>query len=417
MRNIYTSVDIGTDSIKIVVCEVSNNKLNLLAASSVKSKGITKGVITDFSEAALSLREAVSEIENMLGVIIKEAITSVPSYGANFRPVKGLISIDKNKPVSGVEINEVIASAANRYPDSKMEIVTVIPITFGLDGKAGIKDPKGLFGDELEVHAIMVSVPKKSVVDTVTLFSEVGIELTDISINGIGSYYAFRNKDYDSTSGAIIDMGKDTTTITIVNKGIVVNNSVIELGSRMIEKDLAYVFKTSVKNALVMKEKFALAHKLNASNTEIFDIEDENMEQPIIVNQFEASEVAMSRIEEILSVAKKDIAAITNGKVKFVIITGGASNMRDFKNIAVEIFGDYAIIGNVKLIGIRDNRFAPAVGNIVYFVSKLKLKGENYSMFSSSDIETFSINRQEKEKNDTMLNKVFGYFWNNEEDK
>ena len=47
MKHIYTSIDIGSDTIKIVVCELYQNKLNLLAASSFKSKGIKKGLITD----------------------------------------------------------------------------------------------------------------------------------------------------------------------------------------------------------------------------------------------------------------------------------------------------------------------------------------------------------------------------------
>ena len=47
MKNIYTSIDIGSDTIKVVTCELYHNKLNLLAASSVKSKGIKKGLIID----------------------------------------------------------------------------------------------------------------------------------------------------------------------------------------------------------------------------------------------------------------------------------------------------------------------------------------------------------------------------------
>ena len=45
MRRIIASLDIGSDTIKLVVCELYNNKLHLLAASSVKSKGIKKGII------------------------------------------------------------------------------------------------------------------------------------------------------------------------------------------------------------------------------------------------------------------------------------------------------------------------------------------------------------------------------------
>lgn len=46
MRHIYTSVDIGSDSVKVIVCELCKNKLNLLGASSVKSKGIKRVLYT-----------------------------------------------------------------------------------------------------------------------------------------------------------------------------------------------------------------------------------------------------------------------------------------------------------------------------------------------------------------------------------
>ena len=40
MRKVYTSVDLGSDSIKIMVGEFYNKKLNVLATSCVKSRGI-----------------------------------------------------------------------------------------------------------------------------------------------------------------------------------------------------------------------------------------------------------------------------------------------------------------------------------------------------------------------------------------
>ena len=59
MKHVYTSVDIGSDSIKIVVCELFQNKLNLLAATSYKSRGIKKGLITDIEQASECLKEAL----------------------------------------------------------------------------------------------------------------------------------------------------------------------------------------------------------------------------------------------------------------------------------------------------------------------------------------------------------------------
>ncbi len=45
LKHIYTSIDLGSDSIKIVVCELVHNKLNLLAANTYPSHGIKNGLI------------------------------------------------------------------------------------------------------------------------------------------------------------------------------------------------------------------------------------------------------------------------------------------------------------------------------------------------------------------------------------
>ena len=79
MKHIYTSVDIGSDSIKVVVCELFQNKINLLAASSFKSKGIKKGLITDVELASITIKQAINEVENILNLRINKVIVSVPS--------------------------------------------------------------------------------------------------------------------------------------------------------------------------------------------------------------------------------------------------------------------------------------------------------------------------------------------------
>ena len=62
LKNIFTSIDIGSNNIKVVVCELHNNKLNLLAASSVSSKGIKRGMIVNADEASKSIKEAFEKV-------------------------------------------------------------------------------------------------------------------------------------------------------------------------------------------------------------------------------------------------------------------------------------------------------------------------------------------------------------------
>ena len=47
MSDIYTGIDLGTNSIKVVVCDKLNDNYHVLASSSESSNGIKNGYITD----------------------------------------------------------------------------------------------------------------------------------------------------------------------------------------------------------------------------------------------------------------------------------------------------------------------------------------------------------------------------------
>ncbi len=413
MKKIYTCVDIGSDTIKVVVCELHKNRLNLLAATSKKSKGIKKGVITNVEKASESLREALGEVEAMLGVRIKRVIASVPNYFAEYTYAEGIVEVkNENKIVTGDDVIRCLHNAVKNKINVNYELVTVIPIDFSIDGKKLVKDPKGLKCDILSSRMILVTTPKKNIYSVVSLIENIGVTVEDISLNNIGDIYAFKNVDTESKVGVVINIGSEITTVSLYNKNIVVKSSIIGLGGKNVDNDIAYIYKISNEQALKIKEKFALGHKLYASVNDFYEVATKNNEV-ISINQFEVSEIVMSRLEEILTLAKKEINILTNKKIHYIIITGGISNMAHFQYIADDVFGKCAIIGNIKVIGVRDNRYSSALGNIVYFIDKLKLRQKEYSMFSREDAEELSSTKKSliNISNDSMLGKVFGYFW------
>lgn len=413
VKHIYSCVDIGSDTIKVVVCELFKNKLNLLAASSVKSKGIKKGLITDIEAASTSLKKALNEVEEMLGIKIKKIMASVPSYFAEFNVINGEVKVSGEESIiTGEDVINALQVAMRTKQDNSREMVTIIPIDFTVDEKTGIKEPKGLVGSKLGARAVMVTTPKKNVYSVVSLIENVGVEVVDISLNSIGDIYAFKTKEMEEKIGAIINIGSETTSVSLYNKGIIVKNSIIQLGGKNIDNDIAYMYKIDTLTALKMKEKFALAHKKYANVSDTYEITGSD-NVTFKINQFEVSEIVMARIEEILTLAKKEIGLLTNKPIEYVIITGGVSNMAHFEYIADQVFGKDASIGNVKLVGIRNNKYSSAVGNIVYFINKLKLKGQDYTMVSDNYAEELSSTRKNivNISNDSMLGKVFGYFF------
>ena len=62
MKHVYASMELGSSSIKIVVCELYKNHLNLLAASTTPSRGIKKGLIVEPDLAKKSVMLALKEM-------------------------------------------------------------------------------------------------------------------------------------------------------------------------------------------------------------------------------------------------------------------------------------------------------------------------------------------------------------------
>lgn len=412
LKNIFTSIDIGSDSIKIVTCELYNNKLNLLAASSVKSKGIKMGMIINPSEASNSIRKCLDDIETMLGIEIKKVIASVPSNFADFEFIKSEVEV-KNE--TGIIESDNIVEALQIAMDSKLkpdkEMVTIIPIDFKVDGVDNISNPLGHPGKLLGTRAIMVTTPKKNIYSVVSVLEDVGVDVIDIMINSIGDINSLKNQATDNKIGAIINIGAETMNVALYNKNIIVKNSIIGIGSKEIDKLIASTYKIDLKEARRVKEKFALAHKKYASVSDFFEVTNEYNED-IKINQYEVSELCMGKFEEILSLAMKEIKILSGKELDYIIFTGGISMMTHFDYLVKEVVDSKASIGRMRVIGVRNNMFSSSVGNIIYFISKMKLKGKAYSMVSSKDMESLSSRRNSASiSSDSMLGKVVDYFF------
>lgn len=408
MKHIYTSLDIGSDSIKIVVCELYQNKLNLLASSSYKSKGIKKGLITNVEEASKSVMGSIKDVENILGIKIDKVVASVPSYFNEYNVAKA--EMDINNPehiVTANDVKNILDMAIQSKMSEDSEIINYIPVDFKLDDENGIKSPMGKSGNKLSVRTIVVSTQKKYIYSVISLLENIGIEVVDISTTGIGNIYAFKDKTIDNSICSIINIGSETTTISLYNKGIIVKSSIISMGGKHITKDISYMYKTDINTANELKLHFALAHKRNASTSDMYEIKTD-YDNELKINQFEISEIVSSRLEEILNLAKKEINILTSKRIDYIIITGGTSNMADIKYVASDVFGRDVSIGDLKLVGIRDNKYSSCVGNIIYFINKLKLKDEDYTMVDNEDASKLASirNGYQDINNETMLEKL-----------
>lgn len=415
LKKIYTSIDLGSDSIKVVVAEKINRRFHVLASSSVRSVGIKQGVIKDMKMAIQSVNFAVSEVEKKLGCKINKAIVNIPSNDIEFNIVTGcsLITSDDGI-VTGKDISGSIKDAVSSKKKDDYEVVNILPIYFTIDdNEDGVKDPKGLRGNELHVKAVMTSVPIENLYPIAELFKACNIEVIDMAFNAIGDYYEVKNKDTDSSVSAIINIGSETTNVSIHNKGIMIKDVVLDFGALNIDKDISYVYRVDLNVAKGLKENFAVSNKKYTDSNDVIDVTTMAGEK-LVVNQYEISEVVESRLVEMLKIVKKAINDLTKRKISYIIVIGGISELAGFQYILENIFGRVAVVHNITNLGIRNNKYSTCIGLIKYFDSKLMLRDDDYSMISdktASDLATKK--RKTNLTNENIVSKVFDIFTGN----
>ena len=219
---------------------------------------------------------------------------------------EGYASItNDNNVVTGNDIIKSMQTAIQGKIMDNREIVAILPTKFLLNDSVVTDMPLGMQAEKLRVKTVVATVPKKNVTPIVKILEKINVTVVDITVGPIGDY-EFKNVKNSGEVGAVINIGASKTNVAIFNKGIITGCEVIDMGGEAIDYDLGYVYKINRKDALYLKESIALADKTNAQPSESIILDNKNGEK-IKINQFDASEIVMGRLEEILNLAKKQI--------------------------------------------------------------------------------------------------------------
>ena len=413
MRKIFASLDIGNHTIKLVVGEIVRNRLNVLACVDTPSRGIKKGFIVNLESALEAINDVFKKAEEQVGLKITKVVVSVPSNGFSCFLTEGTISINNEESkVTHYDIEKALKVAIYNKVLDNQELVALLPIKYLIDDSIVTENPLGMKAVKLSVKAVAGIVPKKNVLQIVKCLEKIGVSVIDFTIGALADYYEFNYNKKSNEVGALVNIGASKIEVSIFNKGIITGSEVIDMGGDNIDYDLGYVYKINRNDALYLKETIALANKVNARPSESVLLNNKNGEK-IKINQFDASEIVMGRIEEILNLAKKQINLLTKKEISYIIVTGGVTELADFKSILDYVFKN-ATIGYTKEIGARHNKYSTCLGLIKYFDNKLRLKNKDYSIFSIEEQEELSgIHKKVNFSEDSLLGKLFGYFFDN----
>ena len=410
MTNYYVGIELGTNSIKVLLCTKVDNKYHVISCVDSPSEGIKRGLVIDSRAAVNSLKKAIKSIDEKLGIKITKAIVAIPTNDCKVSISTGAIDLD-GEYIGGNHISKIIKKCVDEKITKDEELVVATPIVYKIDEEDNISNPQNMSGDILKAKVLMITSPKKLVYQIIDVCRLSGIEVVDVTYKSVGDYHCVKTNRLDKEVGAIIGIGEDTTNISVFNKGLMIKNKIINVGSKYIDNDLCYIYKIDHKIARKLKEKFVVASADYADYNEICELTTPTGEK-IESNQLDLSKVVEARCKEILKIAKNELKNLTNREISYIIITGGVTELAGFQYLVEEILGVKAKVLNMTTTGIRHNKYSSVLGTVKYIDDKLAIRDKSITMLTEEEVNSLLDMKASKE-NSNIINRVFKHFFEN----
>lgn len=328
MAEFIVAIELGSSKITGIA-----GKKNLDGSISVNavvkenaSQCIRKGVVYNIDKTGQCLTNIITKLKKQLKHEISHVYVGVG--GQSIRSVKNVIvkELPGETIITSDMINELMDANRN-MTYQEQEILDAATQEYKVDNQYSI-DPVGIKANHLEGNFLNI-LWRKSFYDNLNnCFEKAGIAIAEMYLAPLALADSVLTEAEKRGGCVLVDLGADTTTISVYYKNILRHLAVLPLGSANITKDIASL-QLEEKDAEAMKLKYASAY---TDNNEI----DNNLCYPLDADRTIESrkfiEIVEARVEEIIEnviyqIPPEFIDKLLGG----FILTGGGSNLRNIE--------------------------------------------------------------------------------------
>lgn len=362
----FTGLDIGTSSVKVLVAEYTDNEMNVIGVSSVKSAGVKDGIIVNIDVAAGAIKKALEQAEEKSGIRIDRVNVGLPANLLQIEPTQGMIPVTTDsQEITDLDVENVVKSALTKSMTPEREVISFIPEEFVVDGFQGIKDPRGMMGIRLEMRGMLYTGPRTILHNLRKTVERAGVQVENIVISPLALTRSVLNEGEREFGATVIDLGGGQTTVAVMRNQELQYTNIYQEGGDYITKDISKVLTTSQSIAENLKFNYGIAYPQDASDKEKFTVEVIGESTPVEVTERYLAEVVSARLRQIFDRVRQDLERtraldLPGG----VVLVGGGAILPGIAELAQEVLGANTKLFVPNQIGIRN----PAFANVISFV-------------------------------------------------
>lgn len=367
---VYVGLDIGTTSIKAMVCENVKGQLKVISIGVVPSAGLNRGVIVDIDKTARAISQAVKKAEAKSNIDIKNVVVGLPANYLQMQRVHGSITITsqgQSREITDRDVIDVAKETLTQSISPELAVLDLIPTEFTVDGFNGIKDPRGMVGVRLEMKGTLYTGPKTIIHNTKKAVQQAGYGIRDFVIAPIATGFTLLNDGEQDFGTVVIDLGGGQTTTSIIHDHQLKYTFVDPEGGQYVTRDISTVLNTSLRNAerLKLDHGYAMANLTKADAQVDVPVVGENTPQQF--SEEYLAEIIEARVRQILERSVQRLHAIHAPRLPGgVVLVGGGASLPGIVQLAQQYFKESVKVYQPEQMGVRYPRYSLALALTMY---------------------------------------------------
>ncbi len=256
-RNAVLSVlDVGASKIVCLIARLSpmepsdalrgrTHRCKVLGIGHQRSRGVKAGAIVDLDSAENAIRLAIDAAERMAGVEVDSIVVNMTGGRLSSQLYTAKIAIG-GKAVSQYDIHRVLEAASAASARAGRTVLHALPTGFSLDGTVGVRDPKGMVGDELGAEMHVASCDGAAARNLMLAIERCHLRVEAVVATPYASGLSTLVDDEAELGAALIDFGGGSTSVGVFAGGRLAHVDAVAVGGNHITMDIARGLTISV---------------------------------------------------------------------------------------------------------------------------------------------------------------------------
>jgi len=381
--NIIAGLDIGSTSIRLVIGQripsPTGDELQIIGAVSVPTAGVSRGIVNSIEETTSSISACLEKAERLVGVPISRVWVGINDPHIKCERSKGVVAVGRSDGEIGEnDVNRAIEAARALAVPVNYEILHVIPIKFGVDNQADIKDPIGMNGIRLEVETLIVQGLSTQIKNLTKAIYRTGLEIEDLVLGPLAASEAVLSSKQKELGVALVNLGSSTTSLAVYEERNLIHTAILPIGAEHITADIAIGLRCPINLAERIKREYGSSVPDDFDKKEEIDVSELVKEEEVnddisLISRKYVSEIINARVEEIFDKVDNEFKRIDRSGMlpAGVIFVGGGALLDGLVESAKKKLRLPAAVGQAKNINVvidkvKNPEFLTALGLVIW---------------------------------------------------